>query len=496
MFIAASSLPACRRQRCALPHALQGMSSADEKQWFDLLEEITRVMKPGATFEFVDEDILFPGLTKPPPSPRSSLVAAPGPAASGSSTGLPSLTEHSTASSSQEGLARASASGSSGSLSLSLSLRQTTSNGTGREAGPYSLSREELLGLPGEHDHSLIEKLFNSVFQNRGINMEPTGGVQMFINMYLVDVQSCPPLVFPAQVWGGKSAPRMPSYDTESLATMPNNSGLHSLSRQGYLPNESFNAQHMINAQHTVGPQQLAHVLAVREAMWEEYCRLRSNEHAVVEQRAQERLEIRQRQAEREAEAREGRLPPSIDLVGNEGTSEKHHQLIEHHQRVVEQETSRDAARLAELDRLERASQEERIKSRSRLRGNMPDEIVVDRVQLASGGIAEWTDVTVVLGPNDRSRDREVFDILVDRYERDMRYRTQHTDTTARYLHCAEPPRTHLTGDELAREDEWRRGFQEYMDRGNDEELVWRRMRMYTARKSRRRLGTERAGRI
>ncbi|KZT58869.1 hypothetical protein CALCODRAFT_222589 [Calocera cornea HHB12733] len=208
-------------------------SGVPETKWFDFFEEITRVMKPGATFEFVDEDIIFPALTKPAPSPRSSVnpayAAAAAVAASASSasfasgsstaaagstpsTTAPSVGDHSSINTSTvvgpgpgsaEALTLTRASGSGSSGSLGLSLRPTTSNGTsgtgsgsgtgtartGGTGGPYTLSREELLGLPEEHDHSLIEKLFNEVFQGRGINMEPTGGVQMYINMYLMEVQ-------------------------------------------------------------------------------------------------------------------------------------------------------------------------------------------------------------------------------------------------------------------------------------------------------------------
>ncbi|EJU04399.1 hypothetical protein DACRYDRAFT_105458 [Dacryopinax primogenitus] len=503
-----------------------------ETKWFDFFENVTRVLKPGGTFEFVDEDIVFPTLTKPG-SPHDSLSAAGSPsngkgqasAAAGGAATLPGAVDalgerrpstnthihNNTPPSTFSSLASLAnlsqdiprpASVSSGSLSL----KQVASNGTGTgtgtgqglvaATGAYTLTREQLLGLPEEHDHSLLEKLYNSVWQSRGINQEPTGGIQLFINTYLVDVQVTPPLVFPAQPWGVKTA-KMPFYDTEGLSTLPNNA-LHFVSNETFLPNTTLNSQHIINIQHTNGPRQLAAVLSVKEAMWEEYRRLRANEHALAEQRALERQEISSRQAEREAEAREGRLPPSIDLMvqGGGASTAETRELIEHHQKVVSQERERDAARLAELDRADKVTLEEKLKIRSRLRGVLPDEIVVDRVQLLGPGMGEWTDVTVLLGREDTARDREVFDILMDRYERDMRYRTQHTEVMARYLHRVEPPHTHLTGDELTREETWRKGLEEYMDEGNDSEVVWRRMRTYTARKSQRRLGTERAGRV
>ncbi|KAL0569499.1 hypothetical protein V5O48_012467 [Marasmius crinis-equi] len=118
-------------------HVQSIASGVPENKWDVLFEEINRVIRPGGSIEFVEDDILFPSL------PRWFTA------------------------------------------SLRVRPRRATSvhlpGGSIRGGNPYSDSQD----YPSpSHDHALLESLYTSVFEHRFINTKPSALLPSYFSTY------------------------------------------------------------------------------------------------------------------------------------------------------------------------------------------------------------------------------------------------------------------------------------------------------------------------
>ncbi|KAA1469908.1 hypothetical protein DENSPDRAFT_928486 [Dentipellis sp. KUC8613] len=196
-----------------------------EDKWDALLEEITRVMKPGGAFEMIEEDLFFPGshpATPPsrPPSPLSYLPTPPHsnddhstkrtippittsslspPQPSASFTNLSA----STSSSSLPPTTQAPATPGSSSTSFSppgngLSPVPQGVEASPTRAAPYApfLMRPVAKAPQNPRDHSLLEFIYNEMHAARFINLSPLSLLSNALPLYFKDVRTHAPMMF------------------------------------------------------------------------------------------------------------------------------------------------------------------------------------------------------------------------------------------------------------------------------------------------------------
>ncbi|KAI0771188.1 hypothetical protein BD413DRAFT_476314 [Trametes elegans] len=195
-----------------------------EDKWDGLLEEITRVMKPGAAFEMWEENLRFPGSRRETEisvieTPESKHVPPPTPPHT-----------HSSHSSEQERTPPPVQYGNSHHRSIAFSYsfddvyRVKCSNvfdDTVRPLRPIT-SHNNLASTPmllraiekppiNPHDHSLLETIYDEMHAARFINLEPLSLLANLLPLHLRDVRAPPPIVvhFP-------QPPVPPSFTTAS----------------------------------------------------------------------------------------------------------------------------------------------------------------------------------------------------------------------------------------------------------------------------------------
>ncbi|KAI0923210.1 hypothetical protein AcV7_005787 [Taiwanofungus camphoratus] len=157
-----------------------------EDKWDPLFEEITRVLKPGGTFQLSDEDLYFPGILRKSSSPTRSSRQSDSTSTSGGS--------------------RASASSSpSQLLDQAYRVPLSSSPNISAEGFPWghtppaksqdSLFRTSSTPPVNPHDHSLLEAIYNEMHAYRFINLEPLSLLSNLIPLYFTSVRSHPPLI-------------------------------------------------------------------------------------------------------------------------------------------------------------------------------------------------------------------------------------------------------------------------------------------------------------
>ncbi|KAK7058419.1 hypothetical protein VNI00_002053 [Paramarasmius palmivorus] len=129
-------------------HVQSIASGVPENKWGVLFEEINRILRPGGSIEFIEDDVIFPAL------PRWFTA------------------------------------------SLRVRPRRTTSvhlpDGTLRgHPGVESLSESP------SHDHALLESLYTSVFEHRFINMKPSALLPSYFATYFRHITLGPVISFP-----------------------------------------------------------------------------------------------------------------------------------------------------------------------------------------------------------------------------------------------------------------------------------------------------------
>ncbi|EIN12409.1 hypothetical protein PUNSTDRAFT_124275 [Punctularia strigosozonata HHB-11173 SS5] len=227
-----------------------------EDKWNALFEELVRVMKPGAAFEMIEEDLYFPGAQDPSPpdtpvenrsrsaSPSPPPLPLPRPAAPAPS---------STASASEEG-ARSSSSSSSWSLvgtpagslpasryetpaastrgpSPSMSqftawgpprTRSATQHDEDRAASSSSSSSharpEASTPPPDPRDHALLATIYAEMHAARFVNLRPLALLANHISEYFKDVRTHPPIMlrFPPRPTDARSSSPVSESDSDS----------------------------------------------------------------------------------------------------------------------------------------------------------------------------------------------------------------------------------------------------------------------------------------
>lgn len=187
-----------------------------EDKWDFLLEEISRVMKPGAAIEMVEEDLFFPGrFLDPPPQSRSTtprpLFTAPLP------IHHPNGLYHDTNnqwSLSQHGSTSTSASASYNPSIYSPSLPSVIGS-TSMSTLPVSLHDIDTMtslnisnrlssdnsrpdsGAPLDpRDHSLLEHIYTEMHATRFINVSPLSLLAHSLPLYFENVRSHAPIMF------------------------------------------------------------------------------------------------------------------------------------------------------------------------------------------------------------------------------------------------------------------------------------------------------------
>ncbi|KAF8913138.1 S-adenosyl-L-methionine-dependent methyltransferase [Gymnopilus junonius] len=136
-------------------HVQSIATGVPENKWGTLLDEISRVLRPGGSVEVIEDaylDIVFPTL------PRWFTSALRAPPVRNQSVRSP--------------------------------------DGTLREyPPPSSISKE--LSNKHPHDHALLESLYKSLFEHRFINMKPSSMLPSYFTTYFRQVAQGPPLSFP-----------------------------------------------------------------------------------------------------------------------------------------------------------------------------------------------------------------------------------------------------------------------------------------------------------
>ncbi|KAI9510592.1 hypothetical protein F5148DRAFT_976528 [Russula earlei] len=182
-----------------------------EDKWDSLLEEISRVMKPGAAIEVIEEDLFFPGESPyPPPLSQSSTPIPYITASPTSSYHLPNGPYYNASGFSQFGSAatistkaeqsplRPSTVGTSRSLTLQASIRNNdTVNLPGNSDLLYSDALRPAPGAPlNPRDHSLLEYIYTEMHAARFINLSPLSLLANSLPVYFSSVRSHAPIMF------------------------------------------------------------------------------------------------------------------------------------------------------------------------------------------------------------------------------------------------------------------------------------------------------------
>ncbi|KAI8978791.1 hypothetical protein BD414DRAFT_538707 [Trametes punicea] len=179
-----------------------------EDKWDGLLEEITRVMKPGGAFEMWEEDLRFPG------SNRETVAVIDTPEPKHVSPPTPPLTDSSHTSEQRKTFAPSVyALPMHRSLAFSYSFddvaRMKNAMLEERAVGPLPPSiqpRTNVASTPmllrtnerqpiNPHDHSLLETIYDEMHAARFINLEPLSLLANLLPLHLRDVRAPPPVV-------------------------------------------------------------------------------------------------------------------------------------------------------------------------------------------------------------------------------------------------------------------------------------------------------------
>ncbi|THH16366.1 hypothetical protein EW146_g4253 [Bondarzewia mesenterica] len=210
-----------------------------EDKWDDLLEEITRVMKPGAAFEvhsqtvhtwgkilrghlqMIEEDLFFPGKSaESPPSSRPASPAylpTPPPSSEDHSTQRPSFQKRHTAPTRSTSVSTLSTSGTSTSSSQAPNTSATSAasssfSPSGLPAVPQGIAISPSLpatttfapfllrSLPkppsNPRDHSMLEYVYTEMHASRFINLSPLSLLANSLPLYFKDVRTHSPIMF------------------------------------------------------------------------------------------------------------------------------------------------------------------------------------------------------------------------------------------------------------------------------------------------------------
>ncbi|KAH9939809.1 hypothetical protein B0H21DRAFT_31146 [Amylocystis lapponica] len=169
-----------------------------EDKWDALFEELVRIMKPGAAFELLEEDLYFPGKPRDLPSPKSSSrftspVSGPSSPLVRPRAPTPSSSYQSSDKSSMENLSVTSKS------SLPSRDNYTPSPLVTSDAAPgtYGPQRFHAFSRPplNPHNHSVLEHIYNEMHAARFINLQPISLLSNLINIYLKDVRTHQPFI-------------------------------------------------------------------------------------------------------------------------------------------------------------------------------------------------------------------------------------------------------------------------------------------------------------
>ncbi|KAH9936658.1 uncharacterized protein B0H18DRAFT_1114020 [Fomitopsis serialis] len=180
-----------------------------EDKWDHVLEEISRIMKPGGAVELTEEDISFPGIRQQTPvksddAPTSNTPDQQ-PSTMGSPLARPRAPTPSSMTSYEQNIP----------LSAIPSIPQSTSSksAAGSKMSPNDLSHN----VPDEppinpHDHSLLEFIYNEMHAAKFINLAPLSLLSNMLPLYFQGVRTHPPLVvmFPP-----------PPHESCNLGTVP-----------------------------------------------------------------------------------------------------------------------------------------------------------------------------------------------------------------------------------------------------------------------------------
>ncbi|KAJ3881759.1 hypothetical protein F5051DRAFT_321253 [Lentinula edodes] len=188
-----------------------------EDKWDYLFEEILRVMKPGAAFEMIEEDLMFPGgairshmpshsqeptdSTIMPVKPQVSEIHTPSIPASSKSTPLRHPLSVSTGSLTDLQLSSPYSSNPYAKLNYVTSNNNpsspkrplsTSNNGT---AAPFLL---RTLPKPpvNPRDHSMLEMIYNEMNAARFVNLSPLSLLPNLLGLYFKDLRTHPPVIF------------------------------------------------------------------------------------------------------------------------------------------------------------------------------------------------------------------------------------------------------------------------------------------------------------
>ncbi|KAH8989659.1 hypothetical protein EDB86DRAFT_3080919 [Lactarius hatsudake] len=189
-----------------------------EDKWDGLLEEILRVMKPGAAIEMVEEDLFFPGrFLDPPPPHRSPTTPRPS-----FTTPLPIHHQHNGLhrdtngqwNLSQHGSTLTSTSafynpsmfspslpsvfGTASMSTLPVSFHDTDTMSS-LDIPNHLLSdssRQESTAPLNPRDHSLLEYIYTEMHAARFINLSPLSQLAHSLPLYFINVRSHAPIMF------------------------------------------------------------------------------------------------------------------------------------------------------------------------------------------------------------------------------------------------------------------------------------------------------------
>ncbi|KAI0269749.1 hypothetical protein BC834DRAFT_569124 [Gloeopeniophorella convolvens] len=212
-----------------------------EDKWDFLLEEISRVMKPGAAIEMIEEDLFFPGISPDSPPPTRSTTPVPySTTPPSSSSHLSHGVYHSTNGQrrlSHNGLATATTAFDSiiyspmvpgmavaaamSTLPVPIHIGDSTSSMGGSSA--LSDSSRSVSSVPmNPRDHSLLEYIYTEMHAARFINLSPLSLLANSLPIYFNNLRTHAPLMFmfpPLNLAEIKRQPWGPSDETSDSET-------------------------------------------------------------------------------------------------------------------------------------------------------------------------------------------------------------------------------------------------------------------------------------
>ncbi|EPQ54467.1 hypothetical protein GLOTRDRAFT_121617 [Gloeophyllum trabeum ATCC 11539] len=200
-----------------------------EDKWDSLFEEISRVMKPGAAFEMIEEDLYFPGAARDtsisklptpaaqtvPLSPHEQISAEgtarhmyPPPSSGGGvpfDTGSSSNVSGEAGPSSPAFQSEAPPQSPSGDERPTLIVPRPRATSFAEAPEPQSVSdlvRTSPKAPVNPRDHSLLEKIYTEMHSSRFINLAPLSLLGNYLSSYFKNIRTHPPIIitFPPPV--------------------------------------------------------------------------------------------------------------------------------------------------------------------------------------------------------------------------------------------------------------------------------------------------------